>query len=68
MSDREYAAWVFDTAPGQGMKIEPAGDRRHAERLVAYYRLIDQTRGTYGIRAKVVFRYSFDPDMPWEDA
>ena len=68
MSEREYAAWVFDSAPGQGLNITPVGNRQQAEKRVAYHRAINATRGTYGISAKVVYRYSFMPDMPWEDA
>ena len=56
MSEREYAAWVFDSAPGQGLTITPVGNRQQAEKRVAY-----------GISAKVVYRHSFMPDMPWEE-
>ena len=68
MGDREFAVWVFDSAPGNEPRIEPAGDRRQAEKRVGYYRALNETRSTYGIGAKVVFRYSFMLDMPWEDA
>lgn len=68
MSEREYAVRVIDSAPGHHERIEPAGNRTQAEARAAYWRAIGATRGTYGIAAKVVFRYSFMPNMPWEDA
>lgn len=68
MSEREYAVKVFDAAPGQGETVTPTGDQFQAQRRVRYYRALNATRRTYGITAKVVFRYTFMPDMPWEDA
>ncbi|GAA0494954.1 hypothetical protein Ade02nite_19440 [Paractinoplanes deccanensis] len=68
MSDRDYAVWVLDSAPGHGLKITPCANRQQAEHQVDYYERLNATRGTYGIAAKVVFKYSFMPEMPWEDA
>jgi hypothetical protein len=66
VSETEWAVQVNDSAPGQGEAIEPMGDRQRAEARVAYYRRLNSTRGTYGIGAWVVWRYTFMPDMPWE--
>lgn len=68
MSEREYAVWVFDSAPGAGERIVPVGNRRRGEAMVEHYRQIHTTRDLYGVAAKVVFRYRFMPDMPWWDA
>lgn len=68
MNEREYAAWVFDSALPDQPQIIGAGDLRGAQRTVEHYRRIDKTRGAAGVAAKVVFRYRFMPDMPWEDA
>ena len=66
--DREYAVRVIDTAPGVKERIIPVGNRHQADRRVEHYERINSTRGTYPVEATVVFRYSFMPDMPWEEA
>lgn len=68
MREREYAVRVIDSAPGQVERIIPVAYRRRGDELVEHYEALDATRSTYGIRAKVVFKYSFMPEMPWEDA
>jgi D-mannonate dehydratase len=67
VAEREYAVRVFDSAPGQGLTIEPVGNLQRAQRRIAYYQAINETRGTYGISAKAVYRYTFMPGMDWEE-
>lgn len=67
MTEREYAVEVFDSAPGAGLNIVPVGNRYQAFKRLEYYQKLNATRGTYGITAKVVYRYTFMPDMPWTE-
>lgn len=61
MSEREYGVWVFNPYIDARPTVTPAGNRHWAERRTAA-----QNDGR--TIAKVVYRYSFMPDMPWEDA
>lgn len=67
-SEREYAIEVFDSAPGAGLSIIPVGNQHWAYKKLAHYQQLNATRGTYGVSAKVVYRYTFMPNMPWTDA
>lgn len=58
MSEREWAVFVIDPAPGAKLRIEPAGNRQRAEARVEHYR---RTAAT----GQVVWRYTFMPEMPW---
>lgn len=60
--DREYGIWVFNPTTGIEPRVIPAASSRYwAERRSARYR-------QDGVIVKVVYRYAFMPDMPWEDA
>ncbi|MFL6113658.1 MAG: hypothetical protein ACJ786_20205 [Catenulispora sp.] len=62
MSERVYAVWVVAPHLGSQPRIIPAASSRYwAERVAERHRAA-------GATAKVVYRYSFMPDMPWEDA
>lgn len=66
MSEREWAVRVFDSAPDAGWSIEPMGDQRRAEARVKHWEQVNADRPLYGVKAEVVYRYTFMPEMPWE--
>lgn len=61
MSDREYAVWTLAPLVDREPTITPAGNKYWALRRTASY------GGMSHMVAKVVWRYTFMPDMPWED-
>ena len=62
MSEREYAVCLSPVHGWAGPRIYPAGNEYQARRQAASY------AGDGSVEARVVWRYRFIPDMPWEDA
>jgi hypothetical protein len=62
VSDREYAVWTWAPLADPAPTVTPAGNRYWAERRVMSYSDVP------GVVAKVVYRYTFMPGMPWEEA
>jgi hypothetical protein len=68
MSGIEYGVRIFDSAPGQGERIEPVGNLARAQHRRGYFLAINKTRRTYGVAASVVCRIEDGDWMPWSEA